>query len=47
MDWNAAHSGFVIASYAISVTVLSALIYVILRRDRRLQAAVKAKNDTQ
>lgn len=47
MVWGADHSEFVIASYAVSVIVLGALIYHILRRDKKLQAAINAKNEPQ
>jgi heme exporter protein CcmD len=33
MDWNANHSGFVIASYALSLIFLAGLIIYIFNRD--------------
>jgi heme exporter protein CcmD len=35
MDWNANHSGFVIASYAISLIFLAGLIIYTFNRDAR------------
>lgn len=37
MDWNASHSGFVIASYAISLIFLAGLITYILNRDASIK----------
>ena len=34
MDWSAAHTGFVISSFAISVVFLAGLIIYTLKRDR-------------
>ena len=36
MDWNANHSGFVIASYAASIVFLAGLIVYIFNRDARI-----------
>ncbi len=33
MDWNASHSGFVIASYALSLIFLAGLIIYTFNRD--------------
>jgi heme exporter protein CcmD len=33
MDWNASHSGFVAASYALSLIFLAGLIIYIFNRD--------------
>lgn len=41
MDWSAAHSGFVLASYALSFAVLAGLILFIARRDRKLAREVQ------
>ena len=37
MDWNASHSGFVIASYAMSLIFLAGLIFYIFNRDTRVR----------
>ncbi len=37
MDWNANHSGFVIASYAMSIVLLAGLIVYIFNRDARIR----------
>ena len=37
MDWNANHSGFVIASYAISLIFLAGLIIYTFNRDARVR----------
>ncbi len=40
MDWSAPHSGFVLASYALSFVVLGGLIAFTVRRDRKLKRDV-------
>jgi heme exporter protein CcmD len=35
MDWNAAHAGFVIASYAMSLAFILGLLAYVFMRDRR------------
>jgi heme exporter protein CcmD len=37
MDWNANHSGFVIASYATSIIFLAGLIAYTFNRDARIR----------
>ncbi len=37
MDWSANHSGFVIASYALSLIFLAGLIIYIFNRDARIK----------
>ena len=37
MDWNASHSGFVIASYAMSLVFLVGLIFYVFNRDTRVR----------
>lgn len=41
MDFAAAHAGFVIAAYGLSLVVLGGLSAHILLRDRRLRAAAR------
>lgn len=41
MDFAAAHAGFVIAAYGLSLVVLAGLSASILLRDRRLRAAAR------
>jgi heme exporter protein CcmD len=35
MDWNADHTGFVIAAYALSVALVAGLIIYVFNRDAR------------
>ena len=37
MDWNASHTGFVIASYAMSIIFLAGLIIYTFNRDARIK----------
>ena len=37
MDWNASHSGFVIASYTMSIVFLAGLIIYTFTRDARIR----------
>jgi heme exporter protein CcmD len=37
MDWTASHSGFVIASYAVSLVLIAGLLFYILNRDARVR----------
>ena len=37
MDWNADHSGFVIAAYAMSLVFVTGLIIYIFNRDARIR----------
>ena len=37
MDWSAAHAGFVIASYAMSIIFLAGLIAYTFNRDARVK----------
>ncbi len=37
MDWSASHSGFVIASYAISAVFIAGLVIYIRMRDRHFK----------
>lgn len=37
MDWNADHSGFVIAAYALSFVLVAGLILYIFNRDARIR----------
>ena len=37
MDWNAAHAGFVIAAYALSLVFMAGLIAYIISRDARVR----------
>ena len=37
MDWNASHSGFVIASYGVSLVFLAGLIFYVFNRDTRVR----------
>jgi heme exporter protein CcmD len=41
MDFQAAHSGYVIASYALSFILLGGLVFYVLGRDRRLNTEVQ------
>jgi hypothetical protein len=36
MDWNASHTGFVVASYATSIILLAGLIIYTFNRDARI-----------
>ncbi len=45
MDFNAAHAGFVTASYALTALCIIALIVVTLHRDKKL--AAKSKDRTK
>ncbi len=42
MDWSAAHSGFVLASYALSFVVLAILVAFIYLRGRKLTREIDA-----
>jgi heme exporter protein CcmD len=37
MDWNADHTGFVIAAYALSVALVAGLIIYVFNRDARMK----------
>ena len=37
MDWNADHTGFVIAAYALSVVLVAGLIIYVFNRDVRMK----------
>lgn len=37
MDWNADHTGFVIAAYALSFVFVAGLIFYIFNRDARIR----------
>jgi heme exporter protein CcmD len=37
MDWNADHSGFVIAAYALSLVLVAGLVIYIFNRDARIR----------
>lgn len=37
MDWNADHSGFVIAAYALSFALIAGLIIYVINRDAEIR----------
>ena len=37
MDWNADHTGYVIAAYALSVVLVAGLIIYVFNRDARMK----------
>jgi heme exporter protein CcmD len=45
MDFNAAHTGYVIASYALSVLCIAGLCLFLFWRDRSLAKKLKALKD--
>ena len=45
MDFTAAHTGFVLAAYGVSIIVLTALVIYVLSRDRNLRGEVARQEE--
>lgn len=47
MDWSAAHAGFVIAAYALTLVSLAGLIMYVFSRDARIRKRLAQFENTK